>query len=262
MSLLDFLFRGGKRQADGSQQARELDATIAEYRRKLRQQPRQAADWYRRIAEAQMQAGRRNEAVEAYLRAAEIHERDDLNLKAMALYKAVLRIDPDNSVVLDKLGELACGRQPEPDVPAADPGAMTLRTRLQRYAPLFSEMDRETLCAVVEVMECRQAEAGEVIFRQGDAGDSLFIITSGEVALTVESADKEAIELQRLNDGACFGEVSAISRLPRNVSAIATMPTELLELSRDYLEAVSIAHPQLWTTLERFQQRRLVPVGV
>ncbi|MDQ7086933.1 MAG: cyclic nucleotide-binding domain-containing protein [Acidobacteriota bacterium] len=138
---------------------------------------------------------------------------------------------------------------------------MTLRTRLQRYAPLFSEMDRETLCAVVEVMACHRLEAGEVIFRQGDAGDSLFIITSGEVALTVEGADKEPIELQRLSDGACFGEVSALSRLPRNVSAIATTPTEVLELSRDYLEAVSIAHPQVWTILERFQQRRLVPVG-
>ncbi|MDQ7086934.1 MAG: hypothetical protein Q9Q13_03360 [Acidobacteriota bacterium] len=91
MSILGFLFGTARNQAPGTPRAGELEETLAEYRRRARREPRQAADWQRRIAETLIQAERRDEAVEAYLKAAEIYEKDDLNLKAMAIYKAVLR---------------------------------------------------------------------------------------------------------------------------------------------------------------------------
>jgi hypothetical protein len=46
------------------------------------------------------------------------------------------------------------------------------------------------------------------------------------------------------------------------VTETTAAPTELLELSRDYLEAVAIAHPRVWQVLEAFQKSRLIPAGV
>ncbi len=84
----------------------------------------------------------------------------------------------------------------------------------------------------------------------------------GEVALTVQGNGGEPVEVERIAEGGFFGEVSALSRAPRNVTAVTTRPSELLELTRDYLEAVSIVHPRVWEVLEEFQKRRQVPVGV
>lgn len=242
----------------------DYDAALEMYGRRLKRDPRGKAGWHKKIGEVLAMAGRKREAVASLLAAAEQYEREDLNLKAIAIYKAALRLDPGNAEVQRRLGEFAISDQErkETEDPGQDIGSMTIRTRLRKFAPLFSELDRESLGAVVEVMQAHSIEVGKVVFRQGESGDSLFIIVQGQIALTVEGAEGEPVELQRLRDGDCFGEVSAISRVPRNTTAIATVPTELLEISRDYLEAVSIAHPQIWATLERYQQRRLVPVGI
>ena len=242
----------------------DYDAALTMYRKQLEQQPRQAARWHRKIAEALALAGRADEAVEAFLQAALLLERDAMHLQAIALYKAVLRLAPEHPRALERLAEYAPGEEERTSSAGAveDATSMTIRTRLRKYAPLFSEFERDTLTAVVDVMKTHHIEAGHEIFRQGEKGDSLFVIADGEVALTVDGADGNPVELDRLNTGGCFGEVSALRRLPRNVTAMTTRPTELLELSRDYLEAVAIAHPQVWKVLEDFQQRRLVPVGI
>jgi tetratricopeptide (TPR) repeat protein len=240
------------------------DAAVAAYRRAAERAPDQAARWTRKMAETLALADRIPEAIQAYLQAARHHERDEHPLLAIALYKAALRLSPGHPEATARLEEYAPTPDERRDTVEADddPAAMTLRTRLRKYAPLFSEFDRETLTAVVGVMRTARLESGTEIFRQGESGHSLFVVADGEVALTVAGADGEPVEIDRIGAGSCFGEVSALRRVPRNVTAIATRPTELLELSRDYLEAVAIAHPHVWKVLEDFQQRRLVPVGV
>jgi tetratricopeptide (TPR) repeat protein len=240
------------------------EAALGAFRRAAEREPEQAARWQRKIAETLALANRVPEAVTAYLEAARLHERNESPLQAIALYKAALRLSPGHPEATARLEEYA----PTPEERRvaeeedADASAMTLRTRLRKYAPLFSEFDREALNAVVEVTRTARADTGTEIFRQGEPGDSLFVVADGEVALTVEGADGDPVEIDRIGAGSCFGEVSALRRVPRNVTAIATRPTELLEIGRDYLEAVAIAHPQVWKVLEDFQQRRLVPVGV
>lgn len=243
--------------------AKDYESAIALYRSLLTRQPRKSATWHRKCAEALVLAERPKEAVEEYLAAAQHYDEEQLTLQALAMNKAVLRLDPENEDVRAMLGEIA---QHESETDETTPngdelGQMTIRTRLRAYAPLFSEFDYETLSAVVEVMETHEYESGHVIFRQGDPGDSLFIVASGEVALTVDAPTQEPFELERLGANACFGELSVLSRAPRNMTAVATRPTEVLELGRDYLEAVTIAHPQVWDILERYQKERLIPVG-
>lgn len=242
--------------------AGDHDAARAIYEERLRSEPGHAGHWRRKIAECLLAAGRRREAVEAYLAAAAELERQGHSLQAVAVYTAVRRIDPTNPAVAERLGELAASRAPDPDRPEPPAeGKLTIRTRLRAYAPLFSEFDRDELTHVLQVTRLHQFSAGQLIFRQGDPGDSLFVVVQGQVTLTVDGVDGEPVVIEWIRDGGCFGEVSALSRTPRNVTATTTVPTEVLELSRDYLEAVAIAHPRVWQVLETFQRNRLIPAG-
>jgi tetratricopeptide (TPR) repeat protein len=258
---------GGRKQrfADPAQAlaAGDPDAALALCEERLRREPADAAPWQRRIAECHLAAGRPADAVRAYLAAAAEYERQGALLQAIALYTTVRRIDPHNAEVIARLGEVAADKAHDPAKPDPELArSMTIRTRLRHYAPLFSEFDREELTQILAVTELHQLPLGQVVFRQGDPGDSIFVVVTGQVTLTVAGFDGAAVTIETITDGGCFGEVSALSHVPRNVTATTAAPTELLELSRDYLEAVAIAHPRVWQVLESFQRSRLIPAGV
>lgn len=233
------------------------------YRERARTDRERAAAWHKRAAETLAAAGRVADAVREYLAAAACYEKQDRALHALAIYKAALRLDPSNPAVTARLDEIATSE--EERKLGAEGAAMTIRTRLKRYAPLFSEFSREELTSVVGVMETHRVAQGDVVFRQGEPGDSLFIVAEGQVALMVSGSPRsggETIEIDRVGEGGCFGEISPMTHAPRNFTAIATRPGELLELQRDYLEAVAIAHPRVWDVLAHFQKSRRVPVGL
>lgn len=238
----------------------DYETALKLYRKKLQEEPGREAILQKKIAETLVQAGRKEEAIGAYLTSAAAFEREDRMLQAIALYKAVLRLEPKNAQVLAKLSEFAS--EERPSGPEAE-RELTLRTRLNRHVPLFSEFDRDELTEIVQCMLLHALPAGQVIFQQGEMGESLYIIVTGEVALVVAGKEEgESVEVCRLTDGTLFGEVSALDRTPRNVTAMTTRPTEFLELTRDYLEALAVANPRIWQVLERFQQERQLPAGV
>ena len=68
---------------------------------------------------------------------------------------------------------------------------------------------------------------GTVIFRQGDRGDSMFLIRSGRVRILLESGGHEA-DVAVLETGAFFGELSLLSEAPRSATAEALEDTTLL----------------------------------
>ena len=74
--------------------------------------------------------------------------------------------------------------------------------------------------------------AGSVVFRQGDPGDSMFIIERGRVriALTVDGQENEVAVLEA---GDFFGELSLLSNAPRAATAVAIEATALLVVRRD-----------------------------
>ena len=81
-------------------------------------------------------------------------------------------------------------------------------------------------------MEDLQVSKGSVIFRQGDAGDQMFLIGSGRVRLFLES-EGEQKEVGLLGPGDFFGELSLLRDAPRSATAEAVEDTTLLPISRD-----------------------------
>ncbi|MCH8839062.1 MAG: cyclic nucleotide-binding domain-containing protein, partial [Candidatus Marinimicrobia bacterium] len=67
----------------------------------------------------------------------------------------------------------------------------------------------------------RQFHAGDVIFKDGDAGQSMFILLDGEVEISKVLGDHRTI-LASISKGSIFGEMAIINRRPRSATARAT----------------------------------------
>ena len=81
----------------------------------------------------------------------------------------------------------------------------------------------------------RSARAGEVIFKEGDAADRLFVVKSGEVA--IRSGNRTLAELSTNH---IFGEMALIDDAPRSATAVARTDVELVPISeKQFLFLVS-----------------------
>lgn len=86
--------------------------------------------------------------------------------------------------------------------------------------------------------------AGEVIVREGDQGDSLFIIRNGTVEVVATSGDGKPVHIRDLKRPAFFGEIALMTGEPRNATIRARTDAELLELNRDGFTELFKAHPE------------------
>jgi CRP-like cAMP-binding protein len=110
-----------------------------------------------------------------------------------------------------------------------------------RAVPGFSTLDETTLLSIVGASSNLFWRAGSAIFRQGDPGDSLYVVLSGQVRIFDES-DRGTDE-ERLIPGGYFGERSLVLDMTRAKCAEAVEDTEMLVLPKPAFEAVMEAHP-------------------
>ena len=91
--------------------------------------------------------------------------------------------------------------------------------------------------------------SGEQLVRQGDAGDSLFIIKQGQVSVYVRSADGRSLFANQLNAGDFFGEMSLLTGETRAASVRADAETEVIIIDKEAFANVLTQDP---TILDRF----------
>ncbi len=120
--------------------------------------------------------------------------------------------------------------------------------RLVKSVDVFaalSDGDRATL--VAEAAE-RVYGTGESIVRQGEAGESMFIICSGEVRVTLEPSGQE---VARIPAGRYFGEMSLLTGEPRTATVAAVSDTVVLELTADTFRRLAAVHPAVVEQISR-----------
>jgi len=102
-----------------------------------------------------------------------------------------------------------------------------------RQAPLFSALDDEAATALRASMSETKIRRGEVLFREGDSGDRLFVVTDGKVKLGRSSTDGRENLLAILGPGQMFGELSLFDPGPRSATVTAVTDVSMLVLSHD-----------------------------
>jgi hypothetical protein len=130
------------------------------------------------------------------------------------------------------------------DIGSSAPGKAPPREPPPTHIPLFSDLTASEFIAVALLLVRRVAKAGEVIVQEGDPGDSMFIVSTGEVRATIRREGGE-IPVATMRDGDFFGEMAVLSGEPRTATVTAVKSTELLELSREHLSEICSRHPHV-----------------
>ena len=102
-----------------------------------------------------------------------------------------------------------------------------------RSAPLFRELDDEAASALRASMVEVQLGRGEVLFREGDTGDRVYVVIDGKVKLGRTSSDGRENLLAILGPGQMFGELSLFDPGPRSATVTAVTDTVLLSLANE-----------------------------
>ena len=103
-------------------------------------------------------------------------------------------------------------------------------------------------------------EPREVIFRQGDRGDRLYIVVDGEVEMVKEGPQSEQL-LARLGAGECFGEMALVNDNPRMATARSVTSVNLLTVDRNGFHALFAYHPPLRRMFQQLIEQRLRPAA-
>ena len=110
-----------------------------------------------------------------------------------------------------------------------------MENEVLRQAPLFNALDDEAATALRASMTETKLRRGEVLFREGDAGDKLYVITDGKVKLGRTSSDGRENLLAIQGPGQMFGELSLFDPGPRSATVTAVTDAVFLSLSHEDL---------------------------
>jgi CRP/FNR family transcriptional regulator, cyclic AMP receptor protein len=114
-----------------------------------------------------------------------------------------------------------------------------------RKAPIFSGLDASAADALRASMNLVKLRKGQSLFKEGDDGDHLFVVSSGKVKLGTKSIDGRENLLMILGPGDMFGELSLFDSGPRTATATAVTDSKLLALGQDKVIPWVKEHPEV-----------------
>jgi len=156
-------------------------------------------------------------------------------------------VDESTELGLDDIEEIPL---PEPRIVGSAAAEALAST------PLFAGLSQEALGSLVQQLTLVHLGQNEVLFREGDPGDALYVIVEGEVAVQAEGPPR--VEMARLGPGSFIGEVALMTDQPRSATVSATLDAELLRIDRKTLSHVLATHGEVLAAVLRFVRDRLV----
>ena len=117
--------------------------------------------------------------------------------------------------------------------------------RLLARVPLFADLAERDLEQLAQVAVPRSYEAGEAVFREGDSGDTCYVVREGSVRVTRRHSDGRVITLAELRAGAIFGELAMFGGETRSASVEALEPTRALAILSGDLRRIIVGHPDI-----------------
>lgn len=257
-------------------------------------------------------------AVSAYQQSAWLLMKDGYMQKSLAVFKVILRLDPNNAEAIKSTKELMmeiesakikpagepsipmpeveekpyAGAEFEPekeqDVSVEPPVEMDFIERTSFYGestetppvsevkgeekiavqpesevkepglriPFLSSLPEDEIKQITERLKAQSFLHGQKVVEEGDFGDSIFVIISGEAKVVANILGNE-IELATLSVGDVFGEVAFLTGRPRTASVIATDELRVMEFNRLILEEILEKYPEILKKIEDFYQSHL-----
>jgi CRP-like cAMP-binding protein len=131
------------------------------------------------------------------------------------------------------------------------------RLDLLRRLPLFSELADEDLAPIADVALPRTFGQGVVVFREGDDGDTCYIVRSGRARAVRQHSDGRSITLAHFREGDIFGELAMFEDEPRSATVETLEETQVLAILAADMRRLLERHPGLTVKLIAALGRRL-----
>eukprot|EP00416_Gambierdiscus_australes_P022628 CAMPEP_0171078900 /NCGR_PEP_ID=MMETSP0766_2-20121228/14919_1 /TAXON_ID=439317 /ORGANISM="Gambierdiscus australes, Strain CAWD 149" /LENGTH=777 /DNA_ID=CAMNT_0011536055 /DNA_START=151 /DNA_END=2484 /DNA_ORIENTATION=- len=105
---------------------------------------------------------------------------------------------------------------------------------------LFRQLPQDQHPILARACEPRSYDAGQVIIKQGDRGDSFFVIRSGEAQVLIAENGEEPREVMLLSSGEFFGEKALLRNEPRSATVKALTPISTLMITREKFQELHL----------------------
>jgi CRP-like cAMP-binding protein len=104
-----------------------------------------------------------------------------------------------------------------------------------RKSPIFQGLSDEELKQLMDMAEPVRLRAGDLLIRQGEAGDAAYVLLHGDFEVQKQSG-QSLIKIDVRNPGDVVGEMALLSRTPRSASIVAKTDGEALRIPQEAFE--------------------------
>src|SRR3970282_1965908 len=125
-----------------------------------------------------------------------------------------------------------------------------------RRIPFFSELPDDVLDAIRRCLRVERHPRGAILFREGDLGDTLYLVQSGQLKVYSDATGEERI-FAYIGPGGFFGELALLLEQPRSATVVVMIDAEVALLSKGDLEDLLRDYPAIAIHLGRELGRRL-----
>jgi CRP-like cAMP-binding protein len=127
-----------------------------------------------------------------------------------------------------------------------------LLSNVMNNSPLFRVLGRKDRRELIERFRARDVRRTDVIIRDGEQTDGLYVVLSGEVEV-----HKQNQLLTRLKEGDLFGEISLLQKTPATATVSASRHTTILRLPREDFDRLIMSYPQILALVSELTDERL-----
>lgn len=126
------------------------------------------------------------------------------------------------------------------------------KTIILKSVDLFHNIPGDVLTRIAQIAEEIRCEQNNVIFKEGDHGDSMFVIISGKI--DVIQNDHSITQLER---GTCIGEMALLDQEPRSADAITLEESVLLKIDQEGFFQLMASNPEIMKQIVKILTRRV-----
>ena len=123
---------------------------------------------------------------------------------------------------------------------------------------IFENLEYEDLEFLAQNAKKRVIHANKFVMKEGDEGDSMFMVAEGLLIVTVKKENNTSLEVATLRSGNYFGEVGLITGEKRTASVETLVDSTLYEISKDVMQELLNNHKYLVRTLSKAVAKRQV----
>ena len=134
--------------------------------------------------------------------------------------------------------------------------SLSEEVELLRNIPMFANIEPSKLKLLAFTSERMTFKAGDTLFKQGEAGDSAYVIIGGEADVIVDTP-KGPLTVAKLKRNDIVGEIAILCDVPRTATVQAASRLEAMVIAKDLFFRLVMEFPQMAVEIMRELARRL-----